>query len=163
VRRRQAWQQRRRIAVLALAPASNRWAARAPAPRSSRPFRGAVRTADLAATNDNAEVSLNWTLASGATGYHVKRSTSSSGPYTLMVTSEASSYVDGALTSGTTYYYVVSATNSAGKSAQSDRALGTPFTPAAPSPDVPNNLAAVGADTEVGPTWSAARVPPAIA
>jgi cellulose 1,4-beta-cellobiosidase len=48
-----------------------------PAPASTIP---AVPTA-LAATAGNQQVSLTWTASSGATSYHVKRSTVSGGPY----------------------------------------------------------------------------------
>src|SRR5882762_6812552 len=39
--------------------------------------------AGLAAASGNKSVSLSWSASSGATGYHVKRSTISGGPYTL--------------------------------------------------------------------------------
>jgi hypothetical protein len=80
----------------------------------------------LQATAGNAQVSLTWTGSAGATGYHVKRSTTSGGPYAQVAAPATTSDVDTGLTNGTTYYYVVSALNAAGESANSSQASGTP-------------------------------------
>src|SRR5207237_8367489 len=57
----------------------------------------------------NAQVTLSWTAVSGATGYNVKRSTTSGGPYTTVGPNVTpASFTDSGLTNGTTYYYVVS-------------------------------------------------------
>lgn len=58
---------------------------------------------NLAATSGNASVSLTWGTVSGATGYHVKRSTSSSGPFTTVGSPTSASYNNTGLTNGTTY------------------------------------------------------------
>jgi len=80
----------------------------------------------LQATAGNAQVNLTWTASTGATSYHVKRSTTSGGPYTQVAAPTATSDTDTGLTNGTTYYYVVSALNSAGESANSSQASATP-------------------------------------
>jgi hypothetical protein len=84
----------------------------------------------LAATAGNALVSLSWSASSGTTGnqttYHVKRATTSGGPYTQVGTPTADTYTDGSLSNGTPYYYVVSAVNSAGESANSAQVMATP-------------------------------------
>jgi len=64
----------------------------------------------LAATGTN-QVSLSWAATSGASGYNVKRSTTSGGPYTTIASNiTTTSYVDAASTSGGPYYYVVTET-----------------------------------------------------
>jgi len=86
----------------------------------------------LQATAGNAQVSLIWNASTGATSYHVKRSTSNGGPYNTAVASPtATNYVDTTVTNGTTYYYVVSALNSSGESANSGQAVATPVSPTA--------------------------------
>ena len=50
-----------------------------------RPRRGArVRPAGSSATPGNGQVGLTWTAANGATGYTVRRGTTSGGPYTTI-------------------------------------------------------------------------------
>jgi hypothetical protein len=87
--------------------------------------------AGLQATSGNTQVSLSWTASTGATSYHVKRSTTNGGPYTQVSAPTAASFTDMGLTNGTTYYYVVSALNAAGESANSSQASATPVNAAA--------------------------------
>ena len=54
-------------------------------------------------------VKISWNAVSGATGYQVWRSTSSSGTYTSLGTVTTNSKVSTSLTTGTTYYYKVRA------------------------------------------------------
>jgi len=82
--------------------------------------------ANLQATAGNAQVSLSWTASSGATSYHVKRSTTSGSGYMQIAAPAAASYSDTGLTNGTAYYYVVSALNAAGESGNSTQATATP-------------------------------------
>jgi len=84
--------------------------------------------ADLTATAGNAQVELNWSTASGAASYTVKRTTVSGGSYTTIASGATStSYTDTGLTNGSTYYYVVSAVNTAGESAASSEVSATPL------------------------------------
>ncbi len=80
----------------------------------------------LIATGGNAQVSLSWTASSGATSYHLKRSTTTGGPYTQVSAPTTTSFTDTGLTNGTTYFYVVSALNAVGESANSTPASATP-------------------------------------
>jgi fibronectin type 3 domain-containing protein len=110
--------------------------------------------AGLSATAANAQVSLSWMAAAGATSYHVKRSTTSGGPYTQVAAPTGTSYMDTGLTNGTKYFYVVSALNSAGESANSTAANATPSAPATP-PATPTNLQATAGNTQVSLAWTA--------
>jgi hypothetical protein len=84
---------------------------------------------NLMATAGDAQVSLTWSASNGATSYHVKRSTTSGGPYTQIGAPTPSSYTDTSVTNGTSYYYVVSALNSAGESANSAQVSAIPSIP----------------------------------
>src|SRR5271156_5341466 len=106
----------------------------------------------LTAAAGNAQVTLNWTASSGSTGYYVKRSTTSGGPYTQISTQAAASDTDTGLTHGTKYYYVVSAYNSAGQSANSAEVNATPVMPA---PSAPAGLAATAGNAQVSLSWAA--------
>ena len=76
---------------------------------------------------DYGQVTLSWTVSAGATGYTVKRSLTSGGPYIVMASNlVGTNYLDAGLTNLTTYYYVVSALNDAGESANSAQVSGTP-------------------------------------
>ncbi len=108
----------------------------------------------LQATAGNAQVSLTWTASSGATSYHVKRSTTNGGPYAQVSAPTAANFTDTGLANGTTYYYVVSAVSSAGESANSSQASATPVAPAAP-PAVPTGLMATAGNAQVSLTWTA--------
>ena len=101
--------------------------------------------------------SLTWAASSGATGYHVKRATTSGGPYTQIGAPTSTSYTDASLTNGTTYYYVVSALNSAGESANSTQVSAAPVASGAPVsiPATPTGLAATAGNAEVSLTWTA--------
>jgi hypothetical protein len=70
------------------------------------------------------QVTLSWTGSAYATGYNLKRSITSAGPYTVLATIDTggTSYVDASLAPGVTYYYVVSALLPGGESADSDPA-----------------------------------------
>jgi hypothetical protein len=83
----------------------------------------------LVATAGNAQISLSWAISSGATSYHVKRSTTTGGPYTQVSAPTTTSFSDVSLNNGTKYFYVVSALNSSGESANSAQASATPAAP----------------------------------
>ena len=80
----------------------------------------------LTAAAGNLQVILNWNSSSGASSYHVKRATTSGGPYTQVAAPTGTTYTDTGLTDGTLYYYVVSALNTAGESANSSQVSATP-------------------------------------
>src|ERR1700734_588458 len=106
----------------------------------------------LTAAAGNAQVTLNWTASSGATGYYVKRSTTTGGPYTQIATQTTTTDTDTGLTNGTKYFYVVSAYNSAGQSANSAEVNATPVLP---PPAAPLGLAATPGNAQVSLTWTA--------
>ena len=82
--------------------------------------------AGLTATAGNAQVNLAWNASTGATSYHVKRSTTNGSGYAQVGAPTTTSFNDLGLTNGTTYYYVVTALNSAGESGNSNQASATP-------------------------------------
>lgn len=105
------------------------------------------------ATAGNAQVTLTWTASSGATGYYVKRSTTS-GSEMQIATVSATSYSDTTVTNGTKYFYVVSAYNSYGPSANSAEVSATPAGPISP-PATPTGLQAIAGNGQVTLSWNA--------
>ena len=63
----------------------------------------------LAVLLSSSSSNIRWSTVSGATGYEVWRSTSSTGTYSLVSTTAITNYTNTGLTSGTTYYYKVRA------------------------------------------------------
>ncbi len=108
----------------------------------------------LTATAGDTQASLTWTASSGATSYHVKRSTTTGGPYTLVSNPTATNYTDTGLTDGTKYYYVVAAVNSVGESANSVEASATP-TAVVQIPPTPTGLTAAAGSARVMLGWTA--------
>lgn len=86
--------------------------------------------ANLTAIGANGQVLLAWSTTLGATGYVVKRSLTSGGPYEAVASDvKGGRYTDTAVVNNTTYYYVVSATNPLGESGDSNEASATPNPP----------------------------------
>ncbi len=86
----------------------------------------------LTGTAGNAQVALSWTGSTFATGYNVKRSTASGGPYNPIGTTTAPTVTltdSNGLNNGTTYYYVVSATGEGGPGPDSSPVSATPVAP----------------------------------
>ncbi len=81
----------------------------------------------LTATAGNAQVSLSWAAAPGATSYNVKSATTNGGPYTTFTNVTTTSVVNTGLVNATAYFYVVSALNDNGESPDSLPAGATPF------------------------------------
>src|SRR5271168_579111 len=111
-----------------------------------------VAPTGLTAAAGNAQIILNWATSSGASGYYVKRSTITGGPYTQVSTQSGLSWTDTGVTNGTKYFYVVSAYNSAGQSANSAEASATPVLPA---PAAPTGLSAAAGSVQVSLSWTA--------
>jgi len=109
--------------------------------------------AGLQASAGNAQVSLSWSASANATGYYVKRSTTSGGPYTQIAGTSSTSFTDTGVTNGTKYFYVVSSYNSAGQSANSAEASATP-TGSVTIPPVPSGLLASPGNAQVSLTWN---------
>jgi fibronectin type 3 domain-containing protein len=88
--------------------------------------------AGLSATAGNAQISLSWGAASGATSYNVYRGTTAGGESTTAVASglTGTTYNNTGLTNGTTYYYKVRAVNASGTSGYSNEASAVPGAPA---------------------------------
>jgi hypothetical protein len=74
----------------------------------------------LKATAGNNQVTLSWTVSTGASTYNVKRTTTSGLNYAVIKSGvTATSFTDATVTNGTTYFYVVSAQNAQGESPNS--------------------------------------------
>jgi hypothetical protein len=61
------------------------------------------------------QVTLTWSLVASNLTYNVKRSPSSTGPFTILTNTAATSFTDTTALGGTTYYYVVSAIGAGGE------------------------------------------------
>ena len=122
-------------------------------PETSVPTAPAVPT-NLQAAAGNGQVALTWTASSGATGYHVKRSTTNGSGYQAVTSGlvSGSSYTDTSVTNGTTYYYVVTAVNNAGESASSSQVAATPASTGSTLAAPTNLKATVGSYVYL--TWS---------
>ncbi len=89
--------------------------------------------ASLTATAVGEQINLSWAASVSASGYNLKRSITSGGPYTTIATNLAYlNYSDSGLTNGTVYYYVVTATNIYGESPVSIQASAQPVSISAP-------------------------------
>ena len=110
--------------------------------------------AALQAAAGNAQVGLSWSATSGATSYHVKRATTSGGPYTQAAAPTATSFTDTGLTNGTTYFYVVSALNSEGEGANSAETSAKPEAPTQ-APSAPSGVMASAGNAQVALIWGA--------
>ena len=94
----------------------------------------------LSASTINAPVALVWNNSIKATSWHVKRATTSGGPYTAIATTATTGYDDHSALNGSVYYYVVAAVNAAGESANSAEVVASP----APFPWINADIGAVG-------------------
>jgi hypothetical protein len=75
----------------------------------------------LAAQPGDAQVGVSWTAAPGATGYYLRQSTRSGGPYQVIAANVSSlDFTQSGLNNGQLYFYTITATNSAGESLVSE-------------------------------------------
>jgi endoglucanase len=87
----------------------------------------------LTAAPGDTQVTLNWSAATNARGYSVKRSTVSGGSYSIVATNVTGlTFTNTGLSNGTRYYFVVSASNLAGESGNSVEASAQPVAIAPP-------------------------------
>jgi hypothetical protein len=94
------------------------------------------------------QVSLLWNASVLATGYNIRRSLQSGGPYNPVAYSvTGASFTDTGLTNGVTYYYTMTATNQVGESLPSAEVSGTPYL----SP--PDGLSALAGYNFVNLNW----------
>ena len=80
----------------------------------------------ISAVPGDTQINLSWTASNSATSYHVKRSTTSGGPYAQVGAPATTSFNDTGLTDGTAYFYVISALNTSGESMGSSPVSATP-------------------------------------
>jgi alpha-L-rhamnosidase len=81
----------------------------------------------LSVTVGKTSATLTWPSAQGATGYNVKRSQSSGGPYTTIAAGvSGTTFTDSSLVTGSDYYFVVSAVDATRESDNSQEVLAQP-------------------------------------
>ena len=108
------------------------------------------------AVGGNGKVLLVWKAVSGATGYHVKRSAKSGGPFAAVAAGTCLCATNTGLTNGTTYYFVVTAVNAAGESASSVQVSAKPVASAsAAKPGVPTGLKTQAGNGQAIFVWKA--------
>ena len=108
---------------------------------------------NVAATAEDAEVSVSWDSVQGATSYNIYWDTSPGVTTTdTSFINVTSPYVHDSLANGTTYYYVVTAVNSFGESLTSSEVDATPQASGSP-PSSPDNVSAAAGDAEVAVSW----------
>lgn len=96
-------------------------------------------SAAIAQPHPSATLTWSWAQGTGdpATGFHIQRASSSSGPYATVATTPVGTltFTDTSVVVGLTYYYVVTAYNDAGDSSRSTEVACTiPFQiPGSPS------------------------------
>jgi hypothetical protein len=76
--------------------------------------------------NGHARIVLEWDPVQNLT-YNIKRSTSQSGPFSLVGTVASPKFIDSLLTNGTTYYYVIAGVDSAAEYPRTDPIAATPI------------------------------------
>jgi hypothetical protein len=82
----------------------------------------------VTAQGGNAQVSVSWSAAAGATQYILARAMTAGGPYAVIATLPGTNFVDSGLADGVAYHYVVRAMNLAGTSGDSSEASATTYT-----------------------------------
>ena len=93
-------------------------------------------------------LTVTWDSVVDATNYVLSRASSLAGPYTDILVTSSTSFVQSGLAAGTVYYYRVASQGALGQTAYSEPVAGYTIPPA------PINLAAVPGDTRVTLNWS---------
>ena len=107
---------------------------------------------NVTATASIDQVTVSWTAVPLATGYIVYRSASLAGPFKLVSTQTATTYLDDNIVPGTQYFYVVAATDGGGTGAQSTPPVtGTPLPPA---PRTPDSVSIAAGSTQITLSWT---------
>jgi titin len=106
---------------------------------------------ELTATAGNRHVALAWTAISGASGYVVKRATTSGGAYSPIGSTAGTTFVDSTAQNGTTYYYLVTPVNAGGEGLACPEAKATPVSP----PLAPARLSLSPGNGRITLAWSA--------
>lgn len=87
-----------------------------------------AQPASLSATAGVGQITLNWSAASGASSYTIKRGSSAGGPYQIIDSGKVNTdYTDTLVASGTVYYYIITAVNGGGESIASPEVMATPL------------------------------------
>lgn len=87
----------------------------------------------VASAASSSQINLNWNVVPSATGYNIKRSPTTGGPYAIISSGvAATNYSDTGLPCTNTFYYVVSALNQSGESSDSSEVNATTFAPNTP-------------------------------
>lgn len=114
----------------------------------------AVPTSLKAASTSYNSIKISWAAAGGASGYQVYRSTSSSGTYTLIGSTTATSYTSTGLTTNITYYYKIKSYNVDGSSTLYSSLSSATSTK--PMPSVPASVKAASSSyTSIKVSWAA--------
>ena len=104
----------------------------------------------------NGQTTLSWNSptdngGSAITGYHIYRSTSENGTYSLIISQAGTSYQDTNLTNGQTYWYKIFPTNAAGEGQNSTPVSSCPCA----VPNAPTGLTAITSDSRATLNWAA--------
>jgi fibronectin type 3 domain-containing protein len=114
---------------------------------------GPASPTGLAATRGNTQVTLNWTAATAAANYTVKRATTSGAETSLATGILGTSYTNTGLTNNTTYYYVVDSVNSLGTPGPNSSEVS--IAPNATLPLAPTGVTATAGNANVTVSWTA--------
>lgn len=104
------------------------------------------------AISQDTRVNIKWNKVDNADSYKIKRSTSPSGPYTVIQENIVDlQYTDTGVINGTEYYYVVSAVNKGG---ESNNSLEASVIPSAKLPQSPTGLTAKSQQNGINLSWN---------
>jgi len=105
------------------------------------------------ASSGNQQVILSWNAVADATGYTLRRSIASGGPYApVALNVSGTSFTDRGLNNGTTYHYILTALKGVAEGAYSAEASAMARVVA---PASPGGLSAIAGDGQVSISWNA--------